>query len=574
MDRSFQLQEQKKNSLSRPSALRSTTLLHNESGNPLHSTILSMQQSYGNRYVQEIVSGERMPCPELCGLSEPLAAAPIQPAAHFKPHSCDSCVFHPQRSDKRAVTGVSNPTAGVPLQAKLTIGQPGDVYEQEADSVADMILQRQCTTPECEEEEVIQRQKEDEEEPIQMKQMVTEAESSQDVTEQILQQKGSGGPLEPETRNFMESRFGYDFGKVKVHTDSQAGKIARDLNAEAFTVGRDIYFGSGRYNPASTEGKRLLVHELTHVIQQNGGIISHPVIQRRVQVNPSTTAVDDILNQFRFLCPGSWSRSGQIITGHATAVTNQSCNCLENTVSDPSRTYTINVDAVSNTPQSETLHNGTVETIPYPSSGPRTYNGTNPVTHMPASRGSAMEFGAFEPSGSAAWTPNWRILAHELCGHARLNQSYTGDKGDRPEHNSTIDTENAIAAEHGGAPRGHYNDPRQGESFHNSTANRTRIVFRLVDGWHYEPPLPIPMFPILGNIQGEITASALRIRQGPSTSSPILGLYPRGTIITILCQTTGTSVDGNSLWDRTDRGYVSDRYVSRIRPSFIKLPTC
>lgn len=280
MDRSFQIQEQKKNSLSRPGGLRSTTLLQNEIGNPLHSTILSMQQSYGNRYVQELFSGERMPCAELCGLSEPLVAAPTRPAAQFKPHSCDSCVFHPQKSVKRAVTGVSNPTGGVPLQAKLTIGQPGDVYEQEADSVADMILQRQCTTPECEEEEIVQRQiDEEEDEPLQMRQMVPAVENSQDITEQILHQKGSGKPLEQDTRKFMESRFGYDFGEVRVHTDSQAGEMARDLNAEAFTVGRNVYFGSGRYNPVTNSGQRLLAHELTHLVQQGKVDTNVPGIQ-------------------------------------------------------------------------------------------------------------------------------------------------------------------------------------------------------------------------------------------------------------------------------------------------------
>jgi hypothetical protein len=78
------------------------------------------------------------------------------------------------------------------------------------------------------------------------------------------------------------------------------------------------------------------------------------------------------------------------------------------------------------------------------------------------------------------------------------------------------------------------------------------------------PPVPpAPPSPVTGPIRGEITASALRIRQAPDTSSAILGSYPRGTTITIECQTTGESVDGNAAWDRTDRGYVSDRYVLR-----------
>jgi len=75
------------------------------------------------------------------------------------------------------------------------------------------------------------------------------------------------------------------------------------------------------------------------------------------------------------------------------------------------------------------------------------------------------------------------------------------------------------------------------------------------------PPAPSP--PTAGPVSGEVTASALRIRAAPSTSSTVLGLYPRGSSITILCQTTGTSVEGNTTWDKTDRGFVSDQYVRR-----------
>jgi hypothetical protein len=68
-------------------------------------------------------------------------------------------------------------------------------------------------------------------------------------------------------RSFFEPRFGQDFSKVRVHTDSRAARSARDLNARAFTLGRDIVMGAGQYSPGTSEGKRLLAHELTHVIQ-------------------------------------------------------------------------------------------------------------------------------------------------------------------------------------------------------------------------------------------------------------------------------------------------------------------
>jgi lysozyme family protein len=71
-------------------------------------------------------------------------------------------------------------------------------------------------------------------------------------------------------RNFFEPRFGYDFSHVRIHTDARAAASARAVNALAYTVGRNIAFGDGRYTPETLEGKRLLAHELTHVVQQLG----------------------------------------------------------------------------------------------------------------------------------------------------------------------------------------------------------------------------------------------------------------------------------------------------------------
>lgn len=78
-----------------------------------------------------------------------------------------------------------------------------------------------------------------------------------------------GRPLDSVTRSFMESRFGHDFSGVRIHTDALAQKSARDVNALAYTLGRDIAFGAGQYAPASVEGRRLIAHELAHVVQQS-----------------------------------------------------------------------------------------------------------------------------------------------------------------------------------------------------------------------------------------------------------------------------------------------------------------
>ncbi|HLM55850.1 MAG TPA: DUF4157 domain-containing protein [Pyrinomonadaceae bacterium] len=81
----------------------------------------------------------------------------------------------------------------------------------------------------------------------------------------------SGQPLDAQTRSFMESRFGHDFSRVRVHTDARAAESARSVNALAYTVGHDVVFAEGSYAPQTGEGRRLLAHELTHVVQQRGG---------------------------------------------------------------------------------------------------------------------------------------------------------------------------------------------------------------------------------------------------------------------------------------------------------------
>ena len=160
---------------------------------------------------------------------------------------------HGNRYVQRVVAGI---------QAKLKVGQPNDIYEQEADRVAEQVMQQKCTSPpgslSCEEEELIQPKT---------------FGISTSVQRHLNLAKGGGYPLTEQTRSFMESRFGMDFSQVKVHTDTHAVRMARALNAEAFTSGLDVYFAAGRYNPDSVQGKKLIAHELTHVIQQGGAVL-------------------------------------------------------------------------------------------------------------------------------------------------------------------------------------------------------------------------------------------------------------------------------------------------------------
>jgi peptidoglycan hydrolase-like protein with peptidoglycan-binding domain len=86
--------------------------------------------------------------------------------------------------------------------------------------------------------------------------------------------QGQGAPLPVSARGFFEPRFGHDFSQVRIHADGDAASANRRLNAQAFTRGRDIYFGPGRYQPHSASGRQLLAHELTHVVQQGVADVS------------------------------------------------------------------------------------------------------------------------------------------------------------------------------------------------------------------------------------------------------------------------------------------------------------
>lgn len=160
----------------------------------------------------------------------------------------------------------------IPLQCKLSIGAVDDPLELEADAMADKVMrmsepfvQRKCVH--CEEEEKAQRK------PItsfiQRKAVESNSIVNDAVFSQIQSSKGSGSSMDSSTKSFMESRFGADFSNVNIHTGNDVSQLSNQLNAQAFTVDNNIYFGEGKYQPESFAGKHLLAHELTHVMQQS-----------------------------------------------------------------------------------------------------------------------------------------------------------------------------------------------------------------------------------------------------------------------------------------------------------------
>ena len=123
---------------------------------------------------------------------------------------------------------------------------------------------------------LVQRQvkpeEEEEDEELQAKATSDNISKANPNLESYIQSlKGGGQPLSENDRAFFEPRFSADFSAVKVHTNSNAVHLARSVNAKAFTVGQDVIFGPGQFSPETTGGKKLLAHELTHVVQQNGG---------------------------------------------------------------------------------------------------------------------------------------------------------------------------------------------------------------------------------------------------------------------------------------------------------------
>ena len=122
----------------------------------------------------------------------------------------------------------------------------------------------------AEEEEPVQAKAEEEEEPVQAKAESGGGVASQAVTSKLNSTKGRGEQMPVKTRSKMESAFGRDFSDVHIHTDATSVDMNRELHAQAFTHGKDIYFNSGKFSPENMDGGHLLAHELTHVVQQNG----------------------------------------------------------------------------------------------------------------------------------------------------------------------------------------------------------------------------------------------------------------------------------------------------------------
>jgi Domain of unknown function (DUF4157) len=144
------------------------------------------------------------------------------------------------------------------LQRKLAIGASNDPLEREADRIADQVMAAPAHST-------------IEHAPLQIQRFTGHADTESDTVPASVDRvlASSGRPLEPALREDMEQRFGHDFSQVRVHAGDAAGQSAQDVNANAYTVGKNIVFGPSRFTPETYAGRRLLAHELTHVVQQS-----------------------------------------------------------------------------------------------------------------------------------------------------------------------------------------------------------------------------------------------------------------------------------------------------------------
>lgn len=199
---------------------------------------------------------------------------------------------HPNHPWRQIQQSFGNQALAHLIQAKLSISRPGDRYEHEADQVAEQVmrmpdpgaeqaavsthpsvskLQRMCSSCEAEEH--------DEDQHLQTKSVDGASRSTPDVEAAVKNLNSDGHALPESTRTYFEPRFGYSFADVRVHADAEA---AAAVQARAFTLGRNIVFGSGEYAPDTTAGKQLLAHELTHVIQQGAAGSTRPTRVNRL----------------------------------------------------------------------------------------------------------------------------------------------------------------------------------------------------------------------------------------------------------------------------------------------------
>ncbi len=190
-----------------------------------------------------------------------------------------------------------------PIQTKLAVSEPGDVYEQEADQIAERVMRMPAPLvlrspaggstgyqagTDAATKEPTQRKRHD------------GSHSSSLIPDNYVQGLGPGQPLDSATREFFEPRFGHDFDQVRLHLDDNAAESARAVNALAYAVGHHIIFGAGQFAPETSAGRSLLAHELAHVYQNSAGSTG-PLVKRYEGYEHQALADEHLRSLLEFL---------------------------------------------------------------------------------------------------------------------------------------------------------------------------------------------------------------------------------------------------------------------------------
>jgi hypothetical protein len=379
------------------------------------------------------------------------------------------------RADARAVSADRN---WLRLATAVPVSRPGDAAEREADRVADAVsrggsapiahaglgVHRMCAACEDEQREGVVQTK--------------PASGGAVAPPTVAPLAGGGQPLPDGVRGFFEPRLGADLAHVRLHAGADAAASAQAFNARAYAYGAHVVFGAGELRPDSHEGRRLLAHELAHVVQQGAGPAR---VQRSLQVDPARpTDPQDPLSR---LAPAAFqSLAFSDMGGIVHSLCDQfNVDAGGNVVSSPARVCD-DPDAVAS--GGKPLGCCCLCALTDSGTGPWTLHVTGiggPRTvHRPGTpggdfflhpRSSDVEFGAWSAGGARETEDPVVVAGHELCGHGALIERGVHplevERVDTNVHDPTVRIENLIRTEQGlpGSPRGLATDPHRGESF-------------------------------------------------------------------------------------------------------------
>lgn len=365
--------------------------------------------------------------------------------------------------------------------SNLKVSHPNDAAEIEADRMAERVMRMPVSEVSAPKQMIsggsssdrgstIHRKcgacEEEEEETIQRKALPSTTNGASGHPGHVHDVISSGGrALDPQTRSFFESRMGYDLSAVRLHTGDAAAESARRLNAQAYTLGSDIVFGSGEYAPQSESGRHLLAHELAHVTQQNGNRLHRRLTVNAADSDDPTTAISMIAPMVTQLCPDFETDT---TTGVISPRSGSSCPTNPDTAADYSAEY--RAVATGSHPLgccclcTMTRPFGADWDIIVTSvGGPSTRESEHRVRMTPTTGPLAPELRHWTagPVETTATQPAVEAFGHELCGHAalmkiRAHENTATDRAYDDQHDSTVRVQNALATEMGiaGARRG------------------------------------------------------------------------------------------------------------------------